>query len=143
LTGDFFGVSSSDESESDDDAFFFLFERAAGAGTTAFFATGVTFAANQTIKIGEQIESKDLLLFGVDGGCFLLAAGATSSESELELLDNAAFDFRFALTGCVGLTFTDGFFTSSSEESDEDDESFFLFFPFVNRAFGGGIATFF
>ena len=143
MTGDFFCGSSSDESESDEDSCFFLFERAAGAGTTAFFATGVTFAVNETIEIREEIENKDLLLFGVDGGCFLLADGATSSESELELLDDAAFDFGFALTGCVVLTFTDGFFTSSSEESDEDDESFFLLFPFVNRALGGGIATFF
>jgi hypothetical protein len=103
----------------------------------------VTFAAHKTIKIGEEIESKDLLLFGVDGGCFLLAGGATSSESEVELLDAAALRFRSALTGCAGFEFTDGFFRSSSDESDEDDESFFLFFPFVNKAFGGGIATFF
>jgi len=73
----------------------------------------------------------------------LLAGGATSSESELELLDAAALRFRSALTGCIVFEFTDGFFTSSSDESDEDDESFFFLFPFVNKTFGGSIAAFF
>ncbi len=84
-------------------------------------------------------------MFGVDGGCFLLAGGATSSESELELLDDAALRFKSTLTGCtvcIGFEFTDGFFTSSSDESDEDESCFFLF-PFVNEPFGGGTATFF
>ncbi len=84
-------------------------------------------------------------MFGVDGGCFLLAGGATSSESELELLDDAALRFKSTLTGCtvgIDFEFTDGFFTSSSDESDEDELCFFLF-PFVNEALGGGTATFF
>ncbi len=82
-------------------------------------------------------------MLGVDGGCFLLAGGATSSESELELLDAAALRLRSALTGCAVFEFSDGFFRSSSDESDEDDESFFFLFPLVNKAFGGGIAAFF
>lgn len=87
---------------------------------------------------------ENLLLIGVDGACFLLAGGASSSESDDELLDAAALRFKSTLTGWVGLELTDGFFTSSSEESDEDDESFFFFvFPLVYNAFGGGIAAFF
>jgi len=129
-TGVFFFVLSSDESESDEDSFFLLFERLAGGGATAAFLTiGVTFN-----------------LFGVDGGCFLLAGGATSSESELELLDDGALRFRSTLAGCavdIVFEFTDGFFTSSSEDSDEDDESFAFLFPFVKETFGGGTAAFF
>jgi hypothetical protein len=85
-------------------------------------------------------------LLGVEGGCFLLAGGATSSESELELVDDAALRFRSTFVGCiVGVVFefTAGFFTSSSDESDEDDESFFFLFPFVNETFGAGTAAFF
>ncbi len=46
----FLFVSSSDESESDDESFFLLLERAAGDGTTAFFATGGTFATHKRIQ---------------------------------------------------------------------------------------------
>ncbi len=125
-TDAFLLVSSSDESESDEESFFLLLDTIAGGGTAAFFATGVTFATHQTIKIGEEIESKDLLLFGVDGGCFLFAGGATSSESELELLDEAALRlFDWTDVAIAGLT--DGFFLSSSDESEEDVSCFFLF----------------
>ena len=84
-------------------------------------------------------------MVGVDGGCFLLAGGAASSESELELLDDAAFRFKSAFTGgAVGVDFefVDGFRASSSEESDEDDESCFFLFPFVyGAAFCAGVVT--
>lgn len=95
----------------------------------------------------KMIRNVIVLLVGVDGGCFLVAGGAASSESELELLDDAAFRFKSALTDCtvgVGFEFVDGFRTSSSEESDEDDESCFFLFPFVYGAtFCAGVVTFF
>ena len=84
-------------------------------------------------------------MIGVDGGCFLLAGGVASSESELEPLDDTAFRFKSTLIGCaIGrvFEFTDGFFTSSSDESDEDDESFFFLFPLVDETFGAGIVAF-
>ncbi len=123
-TDAFLFASSSDESESDEESFFFLLlGTLAGCGTAGFFATGVTFATNQTIKIEETIKHKDLLLFGVDGGCFLLAGGATSSESELELLDVAAlrlFDWVDVATtgladGVVGAKMEDDMFSKSLE----------------------------
>ena len=63
--------------------------------------------------------------FTTGAGCFLLGGGATSSESELELLDAGAL----RLMGCAGATaiaFTSGFFLSSSDESDEEDSCFFV-----------------
>ena len=81
-TGVTFLVSSSDESESDDDSCFLLFD------------TGVTGAAEKRsereVEAGEWCERSSVPLAGVVGVCFLLAGGARSSESELELLDGAA-----------------------------------------------------
>jgi hypothetical protein len=68
-------------------------------------------------------------LVGVDAGCFLVAGGATTSESELELLDEAALrltDWADATT----LDLTGCFLTSASEESEEEVSCFFLMLLF-------------
>jgi len=107
-TDAFLFVSSSDESESDDVSFFLLFESLAGDGTAVFLTTDVT-----------------LVLFGVDGACFLLAGGATSSESELELDEGALRLIDWVDTATFGLVGC--FFSSSSDESEEDVSSFFSY----------------
>ena len=139
LAGAFFVVlSSSDESVSDDESFFFLLGVLVGAG--ALFAAGVAFARDKKNSMRKTIFRMQLLLIGVEGVCFLLAGGATSSESEVELLDDAALPFGAALTSGTVFEVAIGFFVSSSEESDEEDESFFfLLFPFIVATFAGGI----
>ena len=141
LAGDFFcTLPSSDESESEDESFFFLLAELDGGGTAALFVAAVTVTTHQTMKIETTNFSVDLLLVGVDGGCFLLAGVATSSESEL-LDDDAALRFGVAFAGGAIFAFTTGFFVSSSDESEEDDESFFFFLiPFVTETFVGSIA---
>jgi len=112
--GFFFIVSSSEESDEDEESFFFFVIEVGGA-IVAFFAAGVTEA-----------------FVGVAGGCFLFAGGATSSESELELLDGAALRFRSTFAGVVTFGLICGFFSSSSDDSEEDDDSFFFLFPLLN-----------
>ncbi len=59
----------------------------------------------------------------------MLAGGATSSESELELLDEAALRL-FDWTGVVTVGLVGCFFSPSSDESDEDASCFFLLLVF-------------
>ena len=107
----------------------------------------VQLNSKREVEAKERSERSSVRLTGVVGVCFLLAGGATSSESELELLDAAALRFRSALMGCDGVGVfgvATTFFGSSSDESDELDAAFFLFLlPFATGTIAAGVAAFF
>jgi hypothetical protein len=132
VTGAFFVLSSSDESESDEVSCFFLFARLADDGVAPFVTVGVTVAKER--KTSKCINERGYVPFDTTGFLF---AGASS---ESLLLDEATF-----LTGCwagfvTGVDLTVAFFfVLSSDESESDDESFFLL---AVRLAGGGTAAF-
>lgn len=117
-TDAFLLVSSSEESESDDESFFVFLLRLAGGTTAAVFVTGVAFARDGPVQLEGVVEGIDLPL---------LAEVGTSSESELELVDETALRLiGWAGAATVGLAGC--FFVSSSDESEEDVSCFFLLF---------------